>query len=102
MRQTWLMNSPKRKHYKALFSFLFAIVFFSSLAILAEHGWLFGLSLAGVLVSVVAYAIFNLAFSCPKCGTPYLYEMKGPVVIPTSFPKHCRNCGLPTNQDHDS
>lgn len=50
-----------------------------------------------VLVAFCVVAIWTIAFSCRKCGTPYLYEIKGGVIFPKFLPKKCRQCGWPTN-----
>lgn len=53
------------------------------------------------LAVFLAYAIWSLIFSCPKCGTPYLYIMKGIAIIPTGFPSSCKKCGLGTDINDD-
>jgi len=77
--------------------FIAAFVLFAALSIKFSAGW--GFAAAGI---VLIYALWNAAFSCPACGTPYLWEMKGIFVVPTSFPLRCRKCGRDTRlKRHD-
>jgi hypothetical protein len=83
--------SPKKKHYLALTLLIVALATFGFLAVQFKRGWSVGL-----LVSIAVYAFWNMMFSCPICGTPYLYEFKSILVIPTKFPDKCKKCGHST------
>jgi hypothetical protein len=84
--------SPQKKHYLAIIVCLVALVVFGFLAIQTNSpSWAIGMLAAGA-----AYAFWNMMFSCPVCGTPYLYESKGIFVVPLQFPKRCKKCGHPT------
>jgi hypothetical protein len=84
--------SPKNKNYLATALLIVALFTFGFLAIQINNPiWA-----AGILVSIAVYAIWNIIFSCPACGTPYLYEFKGVFVVPSRFPRECKKCGHST------
>jgi hypothetical protein len=83
--------SPKKKHYLSMILLIVALAAFGFLAIQFNKGWA-----VGILVSMVTYAFWNMMFSCPVCGNPYLYEFNGTFVVPSQFPDECNKCGYPT------
>jgi len=85
--------SPRKQLYTAVLILVVALIFFGALAVRVNSGWALGMFIAGI-----SFGIWNLSFACPKCGKPYLWEMRGIICYPLSFPKQCRNCGLPTDQ----
>lgn len=89
--------TPKKQHFASLAAFFFVIGTCSLLGYVTGSRIL----IFPFLIAAFVYAIWNLAFSCPKCGAPYLYEFKGPFIFPKTFPKRCRACGWPTNQRYD-
>lgn len=89
--------TPRKQHYAALVTLLSLVGMCGLLGYVTQSR----IFILPVLVALLAYAIWNIAFSCPKCGTPYLYEFKGIFIVPTGFPKRCRGCGWPTNQRYD-
>lgn len=90
--------TPKRKHYISVVGIL------SMLALSGLSGYITGskVFIFPALLSIFVYAIWNLAFSCKKCGNPYLYEFKGFSIVPKTFPSRCRNCGWPTNVEYSN
>lgn len=51
-------------------------------------------------LSTVLFLLFwGLTFSCPKCGAPFLWEIRGHRKIVRLIPKgQCTKCGFPTDQ----
>jgi hypothetical protein len=91
-KDIFLNLSPKNKNYLATALLIVALFTFGFLAIQINNPiWA-----AGILVSIAVYAIWNIIFSCPACGTPYLYEFKGVFVVPSRFPRECKKCGHST------
>ena len=84
--------SPRQEHYIAMALVIAAVGFFLVLATQITAAWALG-----AFMSFAAYAVWNLAFACPVCGTPYLYKTIGTFfVAPTTFPVKCRKCGHDT------
>ena len=53
-----------------------------------------------IIVNLMAYAAWRMGFSCPRCGTSYLWEMNGILLLPRLLGQKCRKCGSPTDQDY--
>jgi len=89
--------TPRKQYFVSLAAFL------SAVGACALLGYVTGnrIFLFPFFLAVFVFAIWNLAFCCPKCGMPYLYEFKGPLMFPRGLPKQCRTCGWPTNQRYD-
>jgi len=86
--------TPRKQYFVSLAAFLFAVGACALLGhVTGSRFFVFPL-----LVAFFVFTIWNLAFCCRKCGTPYLYEFKGHFMFPTVLPKKCRTCGWPTNQ----
>jgi len=86
--------TPKKEHYVAMAALLLAMGACGLLGYLTRSRFF----ILPALVAALVYSLWNLAFSCRKCGTPYLYVFKGMAIFPARFPKQCRKCGWPTNQ----
>jgi hypothetical protein len=84
--------SPRRQLFIAVAAFVGLLILFAALAVNLNNAW--AIAMFGV---AIVFAIWYLGFSCPKCSTPYLWEMSGIVAIPLSFPRQCRKCGATTN-----
>ena len=59
-----------------------------------------GLVLAPAVAAGLTYSIWRMNFSCPRCGTPFLYDMRGPFMVPRLLGDRCRRCGLATDADY--
>jgi len=87
--------SPKKKHYVAIAALIFAVGLSGIFGYLTNQK----IFIVPAVIAFFIYALWNLAFVCPKCGTPYLYEFKGIAIVPKPFPAHCEKCGWPTSSD---
>lgn len=87
--------SPKKKHYVAIATFLVVIGLSGIFGYVTNQKFF----IIPAAVAVFLYALWNLAFVCPKCGTPYLYAFKGITIFPKRFPARCETCGWPTNSE---
>jgi hypothetical protein len=60
--------------------------------------WIANLSGIG---SIFVFILWALVFSCPRCGTPYLWEIRGHRRIGRFFPRRtCTVCGQPTDKPY--
>jgi hypothetical protein len=78
----------KKKYLLYTFTFLFVFILSVYLACQFNDAWMF-LSMFTALV----YMCWQALYSCPKCGTPYLYEIGNLGAHPKAMPSKCRKCG---------
>ncbi len=81
--------SNKSKYHLALTVLVVACVALIGMAVtLNNPAWI-----VPVPISLFAFGLWGNTLRCTNCGTPYLFEIKGGVTIPKTFPEHCRKCG---------
>jgi len=52
-----------------------------------------------IVLTLFGFALWRAQFACPRCGTPYLYGIKGGFfVFPSGLGNKCGKCGWPTDQ----
>lgn len=61
------------------------------------------IAIASAIISAVVFMVWSFIFSCPRCGTPFLWEIRGHTKIVRLIPlKRCRQCGLHTDEPYVS
>lgn len=60
-----------------------------------------GFAIGSAVLSSLVFMFWGFTFSCPRCGEPFLWEIRGGWKIPRLFPRRtCRVCELPTNEPY--
>jgi cytochrome b subunit of formate dehydrogenase len=91
--------TPRRKCVVAwALLFFFLIVVAGMVMNFKFPAWIANLSGIG---SIFVFILWVLVFSCPRCGTPYLWEIRGHRRIGRFFPRRtCTVCGQPTDKPY--
>ena len=89
--------TSRRKNLIALVIFMLGFIAIPMLTLINDGPqWCV---VTSMLLTGISFAFWALCFSCPRCGTPFLWEIRNHTKVARLFPlKVCAQCGLPTNK----